>query len=167
MLVCGLFTVFWLSFGFILLPTLELANAYSTTGSAAEGAASAAYNAAIALYLIVWGFALLTFFVFTLKTNMIFAGIFFFVTLGSFILSGAYWRVSTGDYSQAMALQKVSWWLQSQYHLTKCFSGWRRNVVHRWTAWLVHYGRHHSGGDENGCQFAGGRSEPLLAIEQR
>lgn len=107
MMVCGLFSVFWLSFGFILLPTLDLAASYSTTGSAAEGAATAAYNAAIALYLIVWGFALLTFFVFTLRTNAIFAGIFFFVTLGAFILSGAYWRVSTGDYGQAMQLQKV------------------------------------------------------------
>ena len=106
--MCGLFSVFWLSFGFILLPTLDLAASYSTTGSAAEGAATAAYNAAIALYLIVWGFALFTFWIFTLKTNIVFAGIFFFVTLGAWILSGAYWRVSTGDYGQAMQLQKVS-----------------------------------------------------------
>ena len=107
MMVCGLFSVFWLSFGFILLPTLDLAAAYSTTGSAAEGAATAAYNAAIALYLIVWGFALFTFWIFTLKTNIVFAGIFFFVTLGAWILSGAYWRVSTGDYGQAAQLQKA------------------------------------------------------------
>jgi hypothetical protein len=100
--------VFWLSFGFILLPTLDLAASYSTTGSAAEGAATQAYNAAIALYLIVWGFALLTFFIFTLKTNMVFAAIFFFVTLGAWILSGAYWSVSTGNYGRAMDLQKVS-----------------------------------------------------------
>lgn len=84
-----------------------MSGAYSTTGSAADGAATAAYNAAIALYLIVWGFALFTFFIFTLQTNMVFAGIFFFVTVGAWILSGAYWSVSTGDYSQAMQLQKA------------------------------------------------------------
>jgi uncharacterized protein len=103
-----LHSVFWLSFGFLLLPTLNLAGAYSTTGSAAEGAVSKEYNAVIALYLIVWGFVLLMFFIFTLKTNMVFAGIFLFVTLGAWILSGAYWKVSTGDYDQAGQLQKVS-----------------------------------------------------------
>ena len=70
MMVCGLFAVFWLSFGFLQLPTLQLAAAYSKTGtSAADGAASVQYNAALALYLIVWGFALFTFFIFTLNND--------------------------------------------------------------------------------------------------
>lgn len=101
MMVCGLFSVFWLSFGFLLLPTLALDSAYT------EGATGQSYNAAIALYLLVWGFVLLMFFVFTLKTNMVFGGIFLFVTLGAWVLSGAYWRVSTGDFGQAGQLQKV------------------------------------------------------------
>ncbi|PSK46213.1 Protein alcS [Elsinoe australis] len=108
MMVMGLFAVFWLSFGMLQLPTLGLAAAYSTTGdNMAEGMASPAYNAVIALYLLVWGFALLTFFIFTLRTNAVFASIFLFVTIGVFILSGAYWKVSTGDFSQAQALQKA------------------------------------------------------------
>ena len=108
MMVMGLFSVFWLSFGLLQLPTLQLAAAYSTNGlSEAEGAASKAYNAALALYLIVWGFALFTFWIFTLKTNVIFALIFLFVTIGAWILSGAYWKVSTGDYGMALNLQKV------------------------------------------------------------
>lgn len=107
-MVCGLFSVFWLSFGLLQLPSLGLAAAYSATGDAAEGAASREYNAVIGLYLIVWGFALLTFFVFTLKTNMVFAGIFGFVTLGVWILAGAYFRVGSGDYDTALQLQKVS-----------------------------------------------------------
>jgi uncharacterized protein len=108
-MVCGLFAVFWLSFGMLQLPTLGLAAPYSTTGTnAVAGAASKEFNAVIALYLIVWGFALLTFFIFTLKTNLVFAGIFLFVTLAAFVLSGAYWKVSTGDYDQAGNLQKVS-----------------------------------------------------------
>jgi uncharacterized protein len=109
MMVMGLFSVFWLSFGLLQLPTLQLAAAYSTDGaSAAEGAASRAYNAALALYLIVWGFALFTFWIFTLKTNVVFALIFLFVTLGAWILSGAYWKVASGDYDTAKTLQKVS-----------------------------------------------------------
>lgn len=64
-------------------------------------------NAVIALYLLVWGFALLTFWIFTLRINAVFAGIFGFVTVGAWVLSGAYWRVSTGDFEQAERLQKV------------------------------------------------------------
>lgn len=64
MMVMGLFAVFWLSFGVLQLPTLQLGAAYVTSADA-TGTTSPAYNAVIALYLIVWGFALFTFFVFT------------------------------------------------------------------------------------------------------
>ena len=107
MMVMGLFTVFWLSFGLLQLPTLGLAAAYSKTGNAAEGAASPEYNAVIGLYLIVWGFALFTFWIFTLKTNIIFAGIFIFVTIAAWILAGAYFKVASGDYVMAGHLQTV------------------------------------------------------------
>jgi succinate-acetate transporter protein len=112
MMVCGLFSVFWLSFGLLMLPTLDLQAAYAPAGTsaadaAAAGAASVQYNAALALYLIVWGCALFTFFIFTLKTNTIFALIFLFVTIAAWVLSGAYWKVSTGDYVMAHHLQTV------------------------------------------------------------
>ena len=68
MMVCGLFCVFWLSFGMLQLPTLGLATAY------ASGADGKEMNAVIALYLLVWGFALGTFWVFTLRINAVFAG---------------------------------------------------------------------------------------------
>ena len=106
-MVQSLFAVFWLSFGLLQLPSLNLAGAYSTTGNAVEGAASKEYNSVIGLYLIVWGFALLTFFIFTLKTNCVFAGIFLFVTLGSWVLAGAYFQVGNGNYTMAEKLQKV------------------------------------------------------------
>lgn len=108
MMVCGLFAVFWLSFGVLQLPEWQLAASYSTTGtSGAEGAVSVGYNAAIALYLIVWGFTLFTFFVFTLKTNMVFACIFFFVDVGVWCLVAAYWKVAAGNFDTALKLQKV------------------------------------------------------------
>jgi len=110
-MVCGLFAVFWLSFGVLQLPTWQIAASYSATGNAAEGAASVGYNAGIALYLVVWGFTLFTFFVFTLKTNLVFAMIFFFVDAGVWLLVGAYYKVASGDYVLAEKLQKVisSW----------------------------------------------------------
>ncbi|KAG9525111.1 hypothetical protein KCU99_g1928, partial [Aureobasidium melanogenum] len=101
----SLFCVFWLSFGMIQLPSLGIAASYSPTGNAAEGAASPDYNNAIALYLIVWGFAFVTYFIFSLKTNAIFAGIFGFAAIAVYILAGAYFKVGTGDYAMAGNLQ--------------------------------------------------------------
>ncbi|KAF2649536.1 hypothetical protein K491DRAFT_563549, partial [Lophiostoma macrostomum CBS 122681] len=101
MMVCGLFCVFWLSFGLLQLPTLGLTTAYPGGPTGKE------YNAVIALYLLVWGFALATFWLFTLRLNLVFAGIFGFVSVGAWVLSGAYWKVSTGDYVAAGRLQKA------------------------------------------------------------
>jgi len=106
MMVMSLFAVFWLSFGLLQLPTLGLAAAYSPTGTnAALGATSVEYNAALGLYLIVWGFALFTFFIFTLKTNTVFALIFGLVSIAAWVLAGAYWKVASGDYVMAGHLQ--------------------------------------------------------------
>ncbi|CAO2654365.1 Nn.00g110980.m01.CDS01 [Neocucurbitaria sp. VM-36] len=107
MMVCGLFCVFWLSFGLLQLPTLGLAAAYSPAGDAAAGIISKEMNAVIALYLLVWGFALGTFWLFTIRINAVFAGIFGFVTIGSWVLSGAYWALSAGKFQKALRLQKA------------------------------------------------------------
>ena len=109
MMVCGLFTVFWLSLGLLQLPTLGLAAPYSANGTdAVAGSTTKEFNAVIALYLIVWGFAFFTFFIFTLKTNTVFALIFLLVSIATWVLSGAYWKVSTGNLSEASTLQRVS-----------------------------------------------------------
>ncbi len=109
MIVMGMFAVFWLSFGVLETPSWGIAASYSATGDAAEGAASVGYNAAVALYLAVWAFWLFTTFIFTLKTNTVFALIFLCAFISSSIFSAAYWKVSTGDYKTAMVLQKVSY----------------------------------------------------------
>ncbi len=106
MMVMGLFAVFWLSFGMLQLPTLQLGAGYATTADP-SGLTSPEYNSVVALYLIVWGFALFTFFIFTCKINAVFAAIFLLVSIASWVLSGAYWKVSWGDYDAAMKLQKV------------------------------------------------------------
>lgn len=87
-MVMGLFSVFWLSFGVLQLPTLNLSLPYATS-SDPTGATSAAFNTDVGLYLVVWGFALFTFFVFTLKINTVFALIFGLVSIAVWILASA------------------------------------------------------------------------------
>ncbi|SPQ19842.1 3c84790b-392d-4cce-874f-f1001a1f14d1 [Thermothielavioides terrestris] len=106
MMVMGLFAVFWLSFGLLQVPTLQLGSPYATSADP-TGLTSPEYNAVVALYLIVWGFALFTFFIFTCKINVVFAAIFLLVSTAAWVLSGAYWKVSTGDYDAATKLQKA------------------------------------------------------------
>lgn len=108
MMCFGLFSVFGLSFGVLQLPTPGLAASYSKTGDMAEGLSSQGYNATVAMYLIVWGFAMFTFFIFTLRINMVFALIFLTAFIGVFLLSGAYWQVLVGNMAIASRLQKVS-----------------------------------------------------------
>jgi hypothetical protein len=107
MMICGFFSVFWFSFGLLELPTMGFAASYSATGNAAEGAASVGYNSGIALYLIALGCTLFTFFIFTLRTNVVLAIIIGLATVAIWILSGAYFKVSSGDFGMASQLQKV------------------------------------------------------------
>ncbi|KAH8167644.1 hypothetical protein CIB48_g551 [Xylaria polymorpha] len=104
MMVMGLFSVFWLSFGVLQLPTLNLSLPYATS-SDPTGATSAAFNTDVGLYLVVWGFALFTFFVFTLKINTVFALIFGLVSIAVWILASAYFKVAAGDFETAGHLQ--------------------------------------------------------------
>ncbi|KAK1764304.1 GPR1/FUN34/yaaH family-domain-containing protein [Phialemonium atrogriseum] len=104
MMVMGLFAVFWLSFGLLQLPTLGLATPYATEADP-SGMASPEYNATVAMYLLIWGFALFTFFIFTTKINAVFAMIFLLVSSAAWVLAGAYWKVSTGDFAMAGHLQ--------------------------------------------------------------
>lgn len=121
MMVCGLFSAFWLSLGMLQLPTLGLAAFYAPIAGnenatpamlAAQGAASKEYNAAIGLYLLVWVFGLFTFFIFTLRINVVMAGIFGFTTTSVGILSGAYFKLSLGELTAAARMFKVSQYVE-------------------------------------------------------
>ena len=138
-MVMGLFTVFWLSFGLINLPTLELGTPFATPNGKysevhpQEHAAAWLCHTVVLLiwrcininlhrsnwslltriqccncvvptrlvginarcFLATWltdtyrGFALFTFFIFTLKVNFVFAALFFIVSIGAWLLSAA------------------------------------------------------------------------------
>jgi succinate-acetate transporter protein len=108
MMICGLFAVFWLSFAGLNLPEWQIAASYSASGTnAAEGSLNVGYNAGIALFLTVWGFAFFTFFIFTFKTSIVFVLIFFFVDVGAWLLTAAHWKVASGDLDYAVKLQRV------------------------------------------------------------
>lgn len=107
-MVTGLFSVFWLSFGLLQLPSAGIAASFSATGNAAEGAASKELNAGLALFCIVWGFAMATFGIFTIRMNLVFVGIFWLAATATWLLSAAYWEVSKANFGKAMKLQKVS-----------------------------------------------------------
>ncbi|KAI0376511.1 GPR1/FUN34/yaaH family-domain-containing protein [Hypomontagnella monticulosa] len=106
MMAMGLYAVFWLSFGMLQLPTLQLGQSYATEADP-TGIMAPEYNATIGIYLVVWGFALFTFFLFTLKINLTFAMIFACATSAVWTLSGAYFKLSLGNYEAAATLQKT------------------------------------------------------------
>lgn len=106
MMVMGLFAVFWLSFGLLEVPNLALGLPFATPEDP-TGTLSREYNAAIGIYLLVWGFAFFTFFVFTTRINTVLATIFSLTAVATWILAGAYFKSSWGDYAAAAVLQKV------------------------------------------------------------
>jgi len=168
MMVMGLFAVFWLSFGVLQLPTLGLSSPYTATGDP-TGAASPQYNAVLALYLIVWGFALFTFFIFTLKINIVFALIFLFVSVAAWVLSGAYWKVASGDYVTAGHLQKVSpraLRIRESNTLTRD-TGWRGVTIRGRRLRLVHVLHNHGRRNAYHAQAPCRRSQPLVAQNRR
>lgn len=106
MMAEGLFSVFFASFGMLQLPTLQLGAPYATP-SDPTGLSSPEYNSVIAMYLIVWGFALFSFFIFTCRINVVFAAIFLLVSVAVWVLSGAFFQMSWGHQEAATKLQKV------------------------------------------------------------
>jgi hypothetical protein len=169
MMVMGLFAVFWLSFGMLQLPTLQLGAPYASAADP-TGLLSREYNSAVALYLIVWGFALFTFFIFTCKINAVFAAIFLLVSVASWVLSGAYWKVSWGDYDAAARLQKASLakipWCSIPLLTLSSTTGWWRLAVHCGRPRLVHVLHHHGRRDAHHPAAPCWRSEPPLAKDR-
>jgi uncharacterized protein len=166
MMVMGLFAVFWLSFGMLQLPTLGLALPYATEADP-TGMSSPQYNAVIALYLLVWGFALFTFFIFTCKINAVFASIFGLVTTACWVLSGAYWKVTKGEFEMAGRLQTVSPGypldLMCERKLTDYEPGrWCPHLC-RGNAGMVHDVHHHGRRDAALAEASCRRPEPILA----
>jgi len=89
---------YWATFGFINSPQQALTSAYAT------GAESPEFNAGIAFYLLFWGVYTAILFVASLRTNVVFAILFFVLDIAFFLLTAAYFQLSYGNASYAGTL---------------------------------------------------------------
>lgn len=92
---------FWLSFATTLNGTYGIQAAYSATGDAAAGAASKGYNTAFAFYLVFWAVLCFIYLIISLRTNLVFAMIFFTVDMDFILLSAAYFDLGAGNVARA------------------------------------------------------------------
>jgi len=83
MVVFGTFGGFWISYGFIVQPSMAIATAFApanlsgnVTAAIAAGSVTAPYNSGIALYLVAWLLLGIMFFLASLRTNLPFAIVF-------------------------------------------------------------------------------------------
>ncbi|BFZ54116.1 hypothetical protein PYCC9005_001148 [Savitreella phatthalungensis] len=95
------FGSFWVSFAILNSSFYGLQAAYSTTGSAAQGAESIGYNSGFSFYLLFWGLMCTVYFVISLRTNVVFATIFLTVDMAFLLLAGTYWHTAAGNMDAA------------------------------------------------------------------
>jgi len=113
--VFGTFGGFWISYGFIVQPTLDLAASFSpaansTNGitAAIAGAASRQYNSGLALYFAVWGIMCVIYFIAALRTNVPFALIFLSLIFAFELISAAYFHTGQGNTAMATMEFKIA-----------------------------------------------------------
>ncbi|KAF9268345.1 hypothetical protein L218DRAFT_853866 [Marasmius fiardii PR-910] len=104
MVVFMTFGGFWLSFATLNDPEHGIAAAFSATG----GANSPALNAGVLFYLCGWGVVLLIYFIASLRTNVVFAFMFFNVIFLLVCLATAYGRFAIGDAALGITFMKAA-----------------------------------------------------------
>ncbi|CAD0109135.1 unnamed protein product, partial [Aureobasidium uvarum] len=97
--VFGSFGAFWLTFAATLQPFYNAYGAFSADAAApGEGLQTVAFNASF--FLVFMGVLCLLYFICSLRTNIVFAMIFFTLVLAFGCLTGAYWNLALA-YSHA------------------------------------------------------------------
>lgn len=119
--------VFWLSFYTIVSPAVGVPQSYSSTGNYADGLLSAAFNADIALYLVVWGFAVFVILVCSIRTNITFIVLFTILDAGLFIFAASHFQAGFGNFGIALTLQRVHF---SPQKLVAYIVDWSRMCLH-------------------------------------
>lgn len=104
------FAGFYWSYGATLAPAFAVAASYDPAGagSAAAGAASPAFDNAIGMYLLFWGMLLFTYMILSLRINLAFFLIFFFVGIAFCLLTAQYWLLSQGKIKAAINCGKAA-----------------------------------------------------------
>ena len=93
--VFGTFGAFWLTFGATLTPFFNVYGAFAPAGQpAAAGLLSPTFNASFAFFLLFMAVLCFLYFILSLRTNVVFALIFFTLIIGFCCLAGAYWQIA-------------------------------------------------------------------------
>ncbi|KAL5536547.1 hypothetical protein ACEPAF_369 [Sanghuangporus sanghuang] len=106
--VFGLFGGFWISYAILLQPSFGIAASFATADeatssatAAAAGSATSAYNDGVGFYFLIWGILCVVLFLASLRTNVAFAAIFFFLIIAFELLAAAYFDIGKGEVSKA------------------------------------------------------------------
>ncbi|KAK4049983.1 hypothetical protein OIV83_003807 [Microbotryomycetes sp. JL201] len=110
--VFSTFGGFWLAFAFLLDPTKGIAETL--------GATSVDYNAGLALYLVWWAVLVLIYFIASLRTNVVFALLFFFLELVFDLLIAAYFNISKSNVGNLTSILKAA----GAFAFLTCACGW-------------------------------------------
>ncbi|BGP19957.1 hypothetical protein JCM10213_006734 [Rhodosporidiobolus nylandii] len=110
------FGAFWFSFGFLLQPTQTIATAV--------GAATADYAGGIALYLVWWSVLVLIYLIASLRTNLVFVLLFFFLEITFWLLAALYIRLAYG-HTNVVTLMRTA----GGFAFATCMMGWYLQTV--------------------------------------
>jgi len=89
---------FWTTFGFLNSPIQNITGAY------AAGAEDPAFNAGIAIWLVCWGVYVFILLIASLRTNVVFALLFFTLDIAFFLLAAGYFQLGYGNAAKATTI---------------------------------------------------------------
>jgi len=108
MVVFGTFGAFWLSYGATLQPFYNAYGAYvgSNTGDVA-GLNDAKFQSSFAFFLLFMGLLCFIYMILSIRTNLVFFGIFFTLVPAFCCLAGAFWNLSADAAANADRANKL------------------------------------------------------------
>ncbi|KAK5737254.1 hypothetical protein LTR17_006866 [Elasticomyces elasticus] len=116
------FGAFWLTFAATLQPFYNAYGAFSTTDVPAEGLTTVGFNASFGFFQLFMGVLCFIYMICSLRTNIVFFGIFATLVPAFGCLAGAYWHLAQGNAGTAGTLlvaagaitfvtDMLGWWI--------------------------------------------------------
>ncbi|KAI5788336.1 hypothetical protein EDC01DRAFT_659675 [Geopyxis carbonaria] len=99
---------FWLTFGGTLSPSFGSYAAYATTSDPASGLENPMFYNTYGFFFIFMGLLCLIYLICSLRTNVVFATIFFTLVIAFGLLAGAYFQIGQGNAELGATLQKAA-----------------------------------------------------------
>ncbi|WPG99241.1 Hypothetical protein R9X50_00205200 [Acrodontium crateriforme] len=120
--VFGSFGAFWLAFAATLTPFYNAEGAFiaSATSAAETAAGVEEFQASLSFFLFYMGLLVFMYVICSLRTNLIFVFMFFFLDVGVFLLAGGYIKASKGDLETYEKLSKAA----GAMIFVTCVCGW-------------------------------------------